>query len=238
MLDSLDINDVFHKIPSYLKANDTQAALYGKNMVDMSKVSDSHLNRTLQRLQAIYENATGHNASIIENYDDIVINATRKELFNKTRRTAFNNTRRALPWHGRFDPYWDYAYDYMARQKMADCMLTLIYMARHHMKTMEIQQVAAPKDDSYRLAYLWTKLQILFDRILSIYNTMAEKAYTYHWEMYWDRPYYFLMLHQKALKIHTQFDFFFWLIAKIHHKYSKLNLLYQTTPTTSAPPKK
>ncbi|XP_026327887.1 uncharacterized protein LOC113236111 [Hyposmocoma kahamanoa] len=139
ILDSLDINDVFHKIPSYLKANDTQAAIHRKNFVDMSKVSDAHFNKTLQQLQTLYENATGYNASIIENVDDEVIHEIRTELFNKSRR---NETRRhMLPYHGYYDPFWNRASDYIARQKVLDCMLTLIYMARHHMKMMHLQHI-------------------------------------------------------------------------------------------------
>lgn len=207
----------------------------------MSKVSDAHFNKTLQQLQTLYENATGYNASIIENVDDEVIHEIRTELFNKSRRNALNETRRhRLPYHGYYDPFWNRASDYIARQKVLDCMLTLIYMARHHMKMMHLQhiRVKAPKDDAYRLAYLWTKLQVLHERTSSVYNTMTRKAYTYTWDLDWDRPYYFLMLHQKALKVHTQFNFYFWIIAKIHHKYSVLNQLYQTTPTTQRRPKK
>lgn len=233
ILDSLDINDVFPKLPSYFKANDTQAAIDRKETVDMSKVSDNQLNMTVLRLRAMYENMTGYNSSTLENFDDVVVHEMKIEVLNMTRRSLLNKTRRqGLPWFGYKDLSWDWASEHITRQRMLDGMLTLIYMARHHMKTMAVQQVSAPKDDSYRLAYLWTKLQILTDRIIAIYNTMAEKGWTYNWELEWDRPYYFLMLHQKALKIHTQFNFYFWIIARIHHKYSLINQLYQTTPTT------
>lgn len=224
-------------MPSYLKANDTQASLNGKDIVDMSKVSDTHINMTLNRLQEMYENATGVNATIIENVDDVIINETKIELLNITRRKYGNKFRRAhIPWHGYKDEAWNWASSYAARQKIMDTMLTLIYMARHHLKTMAMHQIFAQKDDAYRLAYLWTKLEILHERIKAIYNTMADKAYTYDWQIEWDRPYYFLMLHQKALKVHTQFNFYFWIIAKIHHRYSLLNQLYQTTPTTQRRP--
>lgn len=237
VLDTLDINDVFPKLPNYYKANENQTALYNKNSLDMSKVSDSHINITLQRLQGVFENITGYNISATENYDEIVMNDTKLEIINSVRRRLPRKTRRqgrqSLPWHGG-DLYWDIAAEWVANQKMLDGMLTMIYMARHHVKTMAVQQVSAPKDDSYRLAYIWTKAQILHDRVIAIYNTMADNAYTYDWNKEWDRTFYFLMLHQKALKIHTQFNFYFWIIAKIHHKYSVINQLYQTTPTTLA----
>lgn len=224
---------MFPKIPSYFKANESLVASYKKSFVDMSKVSDVHINTTLQTIRAMFENATGYNSSAVENLEDVEMNNTEMEIGRSIRRKLLNKTRRhSLGLEGHPAPIWDVASDWIARQKMLDCMLTLIYMARHHVKTMAVQQVSAPKDDSYRLAYIWTKAQILHDRIIAIYNTMADRAYTYDWDLEWDRTYYFLMLHQKALKIHTQFNFFFWIMAKIHHKYSVINLLYQTTPTT------
>lgn len=205
-LDKLHINDVFHKLPQHFKADDVQAAMDRKQAVDMSKISHAMLNATIRHIQTVHQASTGYNASIIEDVNERAINDTEIQIFNKTRR--------ALPWHGRFDPYWDYAYDYKARQKMWDCMLTLIYMARHHVLAMTLRG-STRRDSSYRMAYLWSKILILHSKIETIYNTMRKKANITNWDL--KKKKYVMMLHKKALKTHTQFNFYYFMIARIHH---------------------
>lgn len=233
MLDTIEVNDVFPEIPEFFKINNTQANLHRKETLDLSKVSNFHLNKTILSLKNIFQNSTVYNSTVDE--EAKLLNETKIAITNNFRRSALTDTRRGdLPFF-RYEIGWSEASKFVMRQKILDCMLTLIYMARHHVVTMAKQQINAPHDDAFRLAYLFTKLVILHDRMISVYNTMAVKVYSLVWERQWDRAFYYLMLHQKAMKLHFQADFYFWLIAKIQHKFALMNQIYLTTPTTRKP---
>lgn len=218
------MNEVFHKLPQYLKADDIQAAIDRKEAVDMSKISDTALNATIHHLQKIHQASTGFNASIINDDNEQVINDTGIEILNETRRQI-------LPWHGVHDRYWNYATDYMARQKILDCMLTLIYMARHHVLALTVEKPTR-RNSPYRMAYLWSKIDTLHNKIKTIYKIMKKKTNTVN-EVPTNKSKYLVTLHRKALKTHTQFNFYYFIIARMHQ-----NLLVESVNTTTLTVKK
>lgn len=206
---------MFHKLPHYFKANDTQASIDREEAIDMSKVSDAVLNATIHRFQVMHESATGSNASMIEDVKEQMINETRTEKLSKNRRF--------LPWHGSDDVGWDWAANYMARQKIFDCMLTLIYMARHHLKAMS--SMSNRRDSTYRMAYLWSKLQALSSKIKFVYNAMKRKANITSKDL--KKKKYLVTLYRQALKLHTKFNFYYFMMSRMHH-----NLVDELRSTT------
>lgn len=217
-LDKLNINEVLHKLPHYFKANATQASIDRKQAVDMSKVPDAVLNETMRRIQSMHEASTGYNVSLIEDVSQQVLHETRTKILKDTRRHG-------LPWHGYKDLSWDWASEFIARQKMLDLMVTLIYMARHQLTAMNTQ-LSTRRDSSYRMAYLYSKLDLLRKKIKLIYNKMKSKASDTKWGLKKTRK-YLVLLHKNALKIHSQFNFYYFMIARIHR-----NLLDESVNTT------
>lgn len=215
-LDKLNMNDVLHKLPHYFKANETQAIVDRSEAIDMSKVSHTIFNETIHRIKGIHAIATGYNESETENDEDLVINDTRTEIENLVRSKLLNKTRRhSLGLEGHPLAIWDVASDWITRQKILDCMLTLIYMARHQTNSM-VRTLATRRDAPYRMAYLWSKLQILHGKVKVIYNRMLGKANVTNWEPKKKKK-YLLKLHTKALKIHSQYNFYYFVISRMHH---------------------
>lgn len=217
-LDKLNMNDVLHKLPHYFKANETQAFVDRNTAIDMSKLSDAVLNETIHRIRIIHENITGYNASAVkENVYDIEMNDSRMEIFNSIGRKLSKKTRRqarqSLPWHGR-DKYWDDASDWITRQKILDCMLTLVYMARHHVKAM-VKTLSNKRDSSYRLAYLFSKLETLHGKVKLIYNEMLRKADFKTWNEETNKK--IETLYKKALKIHSEFNLYYFIMSRMHN---------------------
>ncbi|CAH4032967.1 unnamed protein product [Pieris brassicae] len=142
--------------------------------------------------------------------------------------TRMNDTRR-LGWHGGYYE-WQEASRYEVKLKVLDLMLQFIYMARHKVKRLEAERYFNPKDTSYRIAFLYRRLIRIFKRMNDIYSTMCKIKERKSLNMEHQ-----LFLHHKSAKLHVDFLYLWWVLVKLHEKYSLAHGIPNVVPDKYMP---
>ncbi|XP_048004403.1 uncharacterized protein LOC125240543 [Leguminivora glycinivorella] len=115
------------------------------------------------------------------------------------------------------------------RTKILDCMLQIVYMAKHYLKLFERKEYVDKTSNAYRIGVIARKLRMMYKkaiRILEILNIRQKKD---TWVKY-ETTAPALTLHHKVAKIHVDFLYFYEVLKRLHYKIRQLSKLPREKP--------
>lgn len=156
--------------------------------IDMEKINMKKLRKKMEAIAGRFSK------------DEAIVNTSRRQaIINTTERLGIKHY-----FKGNL---------HMVRRKILDCMLQVLYMARHKIHKLENAKHFSTTDTGFRIAYTYRMLTRMYRKMMRIFTHQIIYLSKY------GNPNRQIIAHGKVTRLHVDFCYLYWVLVKVDGAY-------------------